>query len=60
MKKALVLCATVPHTLLLEKLKQRGIRNIPNTLNFMKEPSNMTEQQLKIKAAIARAKGALI
>ena len=43
-----------------EKLKQRGIRNIPNTLNFMKEPSNMTEQQLKIKAAIARAKGALI
>ena len=24
MKKALVLCATVPHTLLIEKLKQRG------------------------------------
>ena len=43
-----------------EKLKQRGIKNIPNTLNFMKEPSNMAEQQLKIKAAIARAKGALI
>lgn len=43
-----------------EKLKQRGIKNIPNTLNFMKEPSNKAEQQLKIKAAIARAKGALL
>ena len=43
-----------------EKLKQRGIKNIPDTLNFVKEPSNMAEQQLKIKAAIARAKGVLI
>lgn len=43
-----------------EKLKQRGIRNIPNNLNFLKEPSNRAEQQFKIKAAIARAKGVLI
>ena len=26
MKKALVLCATIPHTLLIEKLKERGFR----------------------------------
>ena len=33
MKKALVLCATVPHTLLLEKLKQRGYHTIVADMN---------------------------
>lgn len=33
MKKALVLCATVPHTLLLEKLKQRGYYTIVADMN---------------------------
>lgn len=33
MKKALVLCATVPHTLLLEKLKQRGYYTLVADMN---------------------------
>ena len=33
MKKALVLCATVPHTLLLEKLKQRGYYTLLADMN---------------------------
>lgn len=33
MKKALVLCATVPHTLLIEKLKQRGYYTILADMN---------------------------
>ena len=32
-KKALVLCATVPHTLLIEKLKQRGYYTVAADLN---------------------------
>lgn len=33
MKKALVLCATVPHTLLIEKLKQRGYYTLAADMN---------------------------
>ena len=33
MKKALVLCATVPHTLLLEKMKKRGYHTIVADMN---------------------------
>jgi len=33
MKKALVLCATVPHTLLIEKLKQRGYHTLVADMN---------------------------
>ena len=43
-----------------EKLKQRGIRSYPSALSFIRKPLNEAEQQYKIKAAIARAKGALL
>ena len=33
MKKALVLCATVPHTLLIEKLKARGYYTLVADMN---------------------------
>ena len=33
MKKALVLCATIPHTLLIEKLKQRGYHTLVADMN---------------------------
>ena len=54
-----------------EKLKKFGLKNIPNNLHFLNErpqplrggsgvPVSIAEQELKIKIALARAKGALI
>ena len=50
MKKVLVLCATVPHTLLLEKLKKRGYYTLVSDMNPKAPAVSMADEFVSISA----------